>query len=177
MKTNTFQEAILFRRTQNDDVPALPVIERSAAQTFLTIPSLAWLAQDDIVDAATHRQFAEHGQSWVAIHQQQPIGFLLTEPLDDALYIAEFSLHQAWQGKGIGRRFLHFISDHARDTGYPALTLTTFREVPWNAPFYAKLGFEIIDDAALPPGLAAKRENETAHGIPRELRCAMRRNV
>ncbi|WHP30724.1 GNAT family N-acetyltransferase [Trabulsiella odontotermitis] len=177
MKSNTFPDAILFRRTQNNDVPALPAIERSAGQTFLTIPSLAWLAQDDIVNAATHHQYAERGQSWVAVHDQQPIGFLLLEPLDDALYIAEFSLHQAWQGKGIGRRFLHFICDHAREAGYPALTLTTFREVPWNAPFYAQLGFEIVDDARLAPGLAAKRETETAHGIPRESRCAMRRTL
>ncbi|KNC89087.1 GNAT family N-acetyltransferase [Trabulsiella odontotermitis] len=175
MKTNTFQDAILFRRTQNDDVPALPAIERSAAQAFLAIPSLAWIAQDDIVSETTHRQFAERGHSWVAVHQQQPIGFLLTEPLDDALFIAEISLHQAWQGKGIGLRFLQFISEYARETGYPALTLTTFRDVPWNAPFYAKQGFETLDDAALTPGLAAKRDKETAHGLPRESRCAMRR--
>ncbi len=40
--------------------------------------------------------------------------------------------------------------------GYPAVTLTTFREVPWNAPFYTCLGFAMLDELTLPAGLAAK---------------------
>jgi hypothetical protein len=58
--------------------------------------------------------------------------------------------------------------------GYPAVTLTTFRDVPWNAPFYTRLGFAMLDELTLPAGLAAKREQETRHGLPPETRCAMR---
>ena len=57
---------------------------------------------------------------------------------------------------------------------YPAVTLTTFRDVPWNAPFYTRLGFAMLDELTLPAGLAAKREQETRHGLPPETRCAMR---
>jgi len=52
-----------------------------------------------------------------------------------------------------------------------ALTLTTFRNVPWNAPFYARLGFEKM--TTLTPELRRKREEETAHGFAYETRCAM----
>ena len=30
--------------------------------------------------------------------------------------------------------------------GLPCLTLTTFRDVPWNAPWYSRLGFEPAPD-------------------------------
>ena len=75
---------------------------------------------------------------------------------------------------GIGRMLLERVIESARQMGYPAVTLTTFREVPWNAPFYTRLGFAMLDELTLPAGLAAKREQETRHGLPPESRCAMR---
>jgi hypothetical protein len=54
------------------------------------------------------------------------------------------------------------VSDWARYRGLPAVTLTTFRDVPWNGPFYAKLGFRELSE--LSPGLAAMREHERAIG-------------
>jgi hypothetical protein len=42
------------------------------------------------------------------------------------------------------------------------VTLTTFRDVPWNAPFYRRLGFEVVDE--LPSGLAAIRAHEAMAG-------------
>lgn len=57
-----------------------------------------------------------------------------------------------------------------------ALTLTTFRDVPWNAPYYARrCGFHIVDDATCGSGLQAIREHETAHGLDRWPRVCMRR--
>ena len=56
----------------------------------------------------------------------------------------------------------------------PRFPETTFREVPWNAPFYTRLGFAMLDELTLPAGLAAKRDQETRHGLPPESRCAMR---
>ena len=81
-------------------------------------------------------------------------------------------MHLDWQGKGIGRRLIACVADHARKRGLASLTLTTFRDVPWNAPFYARLGFEMI--TTLTPELREKREEETAHGLAYDARCAMR---
>ena len=53
----------------------------------------------------------------------------------------------------------------ARDTGLAAVTLTTFRDVPWNAPFYRRAGFTVVDDP--PPGLAELRAAERAEGLDR----------
>ena len=98
----------------------------------------------------------------------------MSEPLDDALFIVEIAVHQAWQGRGIGRMMLEQVIETARQAAYPAVTLTTFRDVPWNAPFYTRLGFSMLSELRLPAGLAAKRELETEHGLPPETRCAMR---
>ena len=57
-------------------------------------------------------------------------------------------------------------------SGLSSLTLTTFRDVPWTAPFYARLGFDYVTE--LTPELRQKREDETAHGLAFDSRCAMR---
>ena len=51
----------------------------------------------------------------------------------------------------------------AAEKGYSAMTLTTYRDVAWNAPFYARRGFAVIDD--LPAGLAAIRAREQELGL------------
>jgi hypothetical protein len=59
--------------------------------------------------------------------------------------------------------------------GRPALT--TFEYVPWNAPYYARLGFRILDDAEVTPGLRAIRRREAESGLDRGPRVCMRRDV
>ncbi|RUQ46321.1 GNAT family N-acetyltransferase, partial [Corynebacterium pseudodiphtheriticum] len=50
-----------------------------------------------------------------------------------------------------------------------AVTLTTFKHVPWNAPFYTRLGFKPETD----PRLAQILADEYAHGFEPGSRCAM----
>jgi hypothetical protein len=53
------------------------------------------------------------------------------------------------------------------------LTLTTFDDVPWNGPYYTRLGFRTLDLAALSPGLQAVRQGEAEAGLPMEHRICM----
>ena len=154
MKTNTITAAATLRLTEERDIPLLPAIERSAAQAFRQIPALAWLAESEVISPERHRLFLETDHSLLAV--------------------AEIAVHQAWQGRGIGRMMLEQVIETARQAAYPAVTLTTFRDVPWNAPFYTRLGFSMLSERRLLAGLAAKRELETEHGLPPETRCAMR---
>ena len=165
---------ITLRATTLADTAALPAIERSAGQRFLLIPELAWIADDQTISADQHRAFVAAGMSWLAQVDEHPVGFLVAETLGSSLFIAELSLHLEWQGKGIGRRLIGYVAEQARAKGYTSLTLTTFRDVPWNAPLYARLGFEMLADETLPALLRQKREDEAAHGQTYELRCAMR---
>ena len=163
---------ITVRPTRPGDVTALPAIERAAGERFRDYPELAWLAEGEVISAEQHLGYAERGLSWLALANDQPVGFILAELHVSSLFIVELSVHLDWQGKGIGRQLIACVADHARNRGLTALTLTTFRDVPWNAPFYARLGFEKM--TTLTPELRQKREEETAHGFAYETRCAMR---
>ncbi|WP_320721133.1 GNAT family N-acetyltransferase [Enterobacter sp. 296B2] len=163
---------IYIRHTTCDDVAALPALERAAGERFRDDPDLAWLAEGEVISAEQHLGYAERGLSWLALANERPVGFLLAEAHPSSLFIVELSVDLAWQGKGIGRQLIARAADHARKVGLTSLTLTTFRDVPWNAPFYAKLGFEYVTE--LTPELREKREEEAAHGLAYNSRCAMR---
>lgn len=163
---------ITVRPTRPGDVTALPAIERAAGERFRDYPELAWLAEGEVISAEQHLDYAERGLSWLALANDQPVGFILAELHVSSLFIVELSVHLDWQGKGIGRRLIACVADQARKRGLASLTLTTFRDVPWNAPFYARLGFEYVTE--LTPELRQKREEEAEHGLAYDARCAMR---
>ncbi len=100
-------------------------------------------------------------------------GFLVTEPFGRELHMVECSVHPLHQRNGIGAGLIRACLIDARNSGFDAVTLTTFRDVPWNAPFYTKLGFVEAADETAHPRLAATLAKEARQGLPRESRCAM----
>ncbi|WP_248920367.1 GNAT family N-acetyltransferase [Pseudomonas entomophila] len=161
------------RPTLAQDLPRLPALERSAAQAFRQYPALAWLADSDVMAEAEHARFQTENGSWVAVNDQdQPLGFLCAAVIGDNLHIHELSVCQQAQGQGLGRQLLDQAIQAARAAGLRAVTLTTFADVPWNGPFYARFGFELLTAEQLDPRLTAILAQERAHGL--EGRCAMR---
>jgi hypothetical protein len=53
--------------------------------------------------------------------------------------------------------------------------LSTFRDVPWNAPYYRRLGFTDIVDAALSPALLQIRQEHIERGLDETRRVFMRK--
>ena len=104
-------------------------------------------------------------------------GFAYAAPLDDALQLEELDVLPAWGRRGVGRALVAAVVDEARARGLAAVTLTTFRDVPWNAPFYRGLGFRVLADDEISPGLAALVAYEARRGLPTAMRVAMRREV
>ena len=173
----------LIRPTTAKDIALLPDIERSAGQAFVTYSDLAWLADADVMSVEEHGRLAALGTSWVAGAQHLE-GFLCSEPFvrdpgqsacepDIDLHIWELAVHADSQGKGIGTALMRHVMDLGA-TDYAGLTLTTFKDVAFNAPFYERLGFSRIEDVSLEPRLAGVLAAEQAHGLPIEYRCAMR---
>ncbi len=156
------------------DLCALADIERSAAQAFLRFPELAWLADGDVLSMARHRQFMELGTTWVAVDEHdQPLGFISAEPIADMLHVWEASVRRGCQGQGLGKALMRRAIQEAEKRKLSGLTLTTFKDVPWNAPFYERCGFRCLGDAELDERLACVLRDEALHGMPRERRCAM----
>lgn len=92
-------------------------------------------------------------------------GFVAVMPLDDEAFVLQLSVRRANQGRGVGRKLMTGIEDWARGQGLSGMTLTTFRDVPWNAPFYASLGYSEIAADKSRPGLMAERALETERGL------------
>ena len=94
-----------------------------------------------------------------------------------AAHVEQVSVATAHAGQGLGALLIDHLGALARADGRPALTLTTFRDVPWNAPYYRRLGFVPVDPADQGPELAALVAREAAR-IPGDApRVAMRRGL
>jgi GNAT superfamily N-acetyltransferase len=166
---------ITIRPARAEDAGALPSIEQSAGEAFRTIPELAWLADGDNISAERHRALIADGACWVAAEEKgRPVGFLSAGIEGDALHIWELDVRLDRQGSGIGRALLERAVADARLRGLAAVTLTTFRAVHWNAPFYRKLGFRILEGAEIDGRLTGLLGDEAEHGMPSDQRCAMR---
>lgn len=167
--------ALVIRPAVAADCHELPAVELSAAESFRAAPGLEWLADDgEFKPVDVHRRRVDEGTSWVAELDGEPVGFLCAEIFGRELHVWELAVRQDRQGRGLGRRLIAAAVDDARRRGLDAITLSTFREVPWNEPFYARLGFVRIDDVSGEPRLAAILRSEIEQGLPGERRCAMR---
>lgn len=165
---------VAVRLTRYEDVVLLPDIEQSAAQSFKRIPSLAWIADGPCLPIEAHLASLEEGTCWVAVTEQdRPIGFLTAECMQDRLHILEISVEAQAQGCGAGKTLLRAAHQAAKQRGLKRITLTTCRNVPWNAPFYQKMGFEILAQTDLESDLRAHLEDEQACGFQPGERCAM----
>ena len=65
----------------------------------------------------------------------------------------------------IGAALIGLVAEGMRQRRMSALYLTTFTHVPWNAPFYARLGFTALDDADMPRFLKDILEEEKRYGL------------
>ncbi|MBT8227497.1 MAG: GNAT family N-acetyltransferase [Dactylosporangium sp.] len=159
------------------ELPVLQDIERAAGRWFRDI-DMPEIAEDDppSVDKLASYQLA--GRAWVvADPADAPIGYLIADVVDGNLHVAQLSVHPDHARRGLGRRLLDHLVDQAALGGIPALTLTTFAHVPWNAPYYLRCGFRVLADRELTAGLREIRQREIAHGMDRWPRVCMRREV
>jgi ribosomal protein S18 acetylase RimI-like enzyme len=161
---------IFIRLAEPRDAPALVAVEASAGTLFRTIPDLAWVADEPLAEPDAFLPLIAAGGVWVADDAGAVVGELRAEIWDDALHVLELAVAVSHQRRGLGRRLLDAAAAAARARGLAALTLTTFRHVAWNAPFYARYGF--VELAVLSPRLRETLDAENARGLAD--RCAMR---
>ncbi|MFV9996705.1 MAG: GNAT family N-acetyltransferase [Arsenophonus endosymbiont of Dermacentor nuttalli] len=76
------------------------------------------------------------GNCWVAVKDQQLVSFIQVEVMDQALHIWELSVASQWQRRGIGKALLQQTIMQTKQSTCDQVTLTTFRDVVWNGPYY-----------------------------------------
>ena len=164
-----FSYAIAIARPR--DLPLLQSIELAAA-TLLAghAPPLVLLEAtplDEFEKAARQRLL------WVALADDVPVGFAHVKLLGSRhAHLNELDVHPQHGRRGLGRKLVLAVCDWAAANGH-MLTLCTFRDVPWNMPFYARLGFDVIAPHVLSPALASIVADETARGLDPARRVVM----
>lgn len=158
------------RPARSADLAELPEIDRRADAVFRVagydLPAVPW--GDDRLDAAKA----------VFVYGDPAVGFVLVTELDGLAHVDEIAVIPKRMRQGIGTQLLERACAWARETGYPAITLTTYADVPWNAPYYAARGFVTVDGDALTPGLRGQRVREANLGLDAVgPRIAMRREL
>ena len=153
------------------DISAIIAVELSAGALFAGTHMDWAVGEVSTPDELTAP--IEHGHVWVAEESKEIAGYLCGEQLGDHFYIEEVSVAAGYQRRGIGRLLIDTVADEARRQGFSALSLTTDRTLPWNAPYYERLGFRTLTSEQTPSPLAA----ELAAKPNAHLRCAMLRDL
>lgn len=124
----------------------------------------------------TFETAAREGRLFVAIFlpESRPVGLALATLVDGSAHLYEMDVLPDHARQGLGVALIEAVVTWAKQRGFPAVTLTTFRHLPWNAPFYAQHGFCSLPDDQLPKELALMLDGEEASGLDRSKRVAMR---
>jgi GNAT superfamily N-acetyltransferase len=164
----------MIRPARAADLPALPQIEQAAATRF------AASAYPDLVDCelvSTHVDLARE-QVWVAVDEwDQPVAFAIAHRMANRIHLHELDVHPDYARRGIGKRLILTVAEWARSTGANALTLTTFNDVPWNGPYYTRLGFRVLAPELLDAALRRVLQAEQEAGMPMAQRVGMQMDL
>ena len=167
----------MIRPLAPEELTTAQEIERAAGAIFADV-GMPEIAADEPLPVAELDRYRQNGLAWAAGDAGDgPVGYLLAEPVDGALHVEQVSVHPRAARRGVGRALLEHAATHAAAAGLGALTLTTFEHVPWNAPYYRRCGFRVLEEHEWTPGLRALREREAAHGLDRWPRVCMRRDL
>ena len=157
-----------IRLARVSDLAELLRVESSADQAFADQDVLSGQPVEP-TPAAAWEPHQQAGTLWVAEFDGRAEAFLAAMAHGDRLHVDEFAVAKPLQRKGLGRTMLATVIDWARAHGFVCVSLTTFRSVPFNGPFYASAGFREWDDA--PPEIRDILAKEAARGL--KDRCAM----
>lgn len=150
---------LIIRPALPADVLSLPAIEAAAGEAFCTI-GMPEVADDPLPDVEELIRHASDGRVWVATVSSEIVGYALAVVRDGSAHLEQVSVHPDHAGQRIGADLIDAVTSWARDRGDERLTLSTFADVPWNAPYYLRLGFRALPDDALGPQLAAELSEE-----------------
>lgn len=161
-----------IRAARPEHIPFLNDIELAAAAIFPpgSIPThiLSESVPEEMLTDAMR-----DGRLWIALGPDaKPVGYGLLQFVDDAALLAQLDVHPDHGRRGLGAALVRRIAETARSRGAEALYLTSFAQIPWNAPFYASLGFVTLAEADQPRWIQEILAEERRSGL--ENRTAMR---
>lgn len=162
----------MIRFARPDDLAAVRAVEVSAATVFAGT-HMDFAANDPPNDPADLLAAIAIDLMWVANDADAIAGFVFAEPCAAGLYVRELSVAAPYQQRGHGAALMAACIAAARARGDAMLVLTTDRTLAWNAPFYRRLGFAIVEGNAIPADAQRRLERQITAGFDPAQRCAM----
>lgn len=160
-----------------EDIERLVEIDLAAGQMFAPTGLLTEDALHDHVPETVMLQAIEACDLMkVSTRDGTPIGFVLVSHRGGTLYLDQISVHPQHGRRGIGADLLRQVFLVAKQRRLKLVTLSTFREVPWNAPFYRKMGFREIPRKDM-AGWMLDLERIQAESLDVSQRCFMVRKI
>lgn len=155
-------------------VPAIPAIELAAAAMFPEV-DLPVAVRYRVTENGLLHQAQRDARLWVALTgDRMPVGFALADIVDGGAHLDEMDVLPDYGRRGIGTRLMRAFIGWAQSEYYPVVTLVTFRHLPWNAPFYEKMGFISMEAAEIGTELTALLAAEARAGIDIRNRTCMK---
>ncbi len=157
-----------------EHLSAISAIELAAVtmfpETYLPVEVRFLVTEENLLHEAQ-----SESRLWVALTDDRiPVGFAMADIVDGSAHLDEMNVIPDFGRQGIGTRLMKTVIDWARASDFPVLTLITFRHLPWNAPFYEKMGFVSMESSELGNELARLVCEEGAAGIDLQIRTCMK---
>ena len=167
-----------LRRGRVEDAVACARIEADCALQFADSPQ-AWVAEQTPPPPAEHAEAASLRRLEVVELHGVVAGFaiLIPDVESGTLHLAELDVAPRFQRRGLARALVARAMARVAERGLTALTLTTFRNVAWNAPLYLRLGFEELPRPEWTAPCRRETEGMAARGLPTLDRVAMIRRL
>ncbi len=165
-----------------DDIPALQAVAVAANRRFRDHddPRISERADDPPYGTDALTRAIGDDRVWVAVDDRSDadgdvIGFSVGWAFDGEAHLDEVAVHPEHGRRGVGRALIDAVIEWALDRGLPSITLTTYRDVPWNRPYYERLGFTVVEPLSEP--LQRLIDHQAQWGLIPELRVVMRRTL
>ncbi len=172
-------DRVTVRAATSADLDVLPVIEAAAGERFRTVPGLEFVADHDAAfEAEVIDPALADGRVWVAELDGRVVGYALALDLAGQPHLEQISVLPECSGRGVGRALIEAVCEWAAGQA-SWLTLATYRDVAWNAPLYAHLGWQTMseDEVQADDRLLTVRAEEAEHGLDPAARVFMRRRL
>ena len=166
-----------IRLAELHEIAVLNDVDDDASELFGIVPEVAFVMNYAGRSEQELQAFVEARAAYVAEEAGLVIGYALFGTVDDAAHLFQVSVRMRHQRRGVARRLIEAGCDWARMRGLLGMTLTTFRDIAWNGPAYARLGFEPLEEALASAELGAILAHEREIGLFRAPRIAMLRRL